>query len=415
MKKFVTKAASYALAFMLMATGVISISAQESTPDASPAAEVEETSRAITFYPEDTGEGTFITVELNPGDSTEVNVILGNSGNIEQTLRTYVIPALSGNNGGFILADYGTDADEVTSWVDYPEEGYTLQPTEGLIVPVEISVPADVTPGEYVTGLAAEQAESFEIPGTDMMRQRVRWSIPILIVVPGEREPAFELGDAELEWYGQGIYATIQIANTGNVTVRPEGEIRLLNAEGTVIGVSQVAMDSVYTGTETVFLSGWDNVPPAETYSIEVALIAEDGTVEVQQSFNGIAPLEEGESATEEREPLEFTQAELTPLTRDNPPSMLMFEGTISNSGEPVENARVSIVTYQDGVEVDRYPIMQAVTIQIGETPVEARYSLPGGFTDGAYTFEVTVELGSGSTQTVIVTESMDFVVTVSD
>ena len=85
----------------------------------------------------------------------------------------------------------------------------------------------------------------------------------------------------------------------------------------------------------------------------------------------------------------------------------------INNNGDPIENARVSIVTYQDGVEVDRYPILQAVTINQGSTPVQARYSLPGGFTKGTYTFEVTIELGDIGTQTVLLTQTLDFEVTV--
>lgn len=414
MRSIFKSVASVFFLLLLLFTGGLT-SAQNATPESSPMMEEEE-SRAIAFYPEETGQGTFITVELEAGESTEADVLLGNVGNIEQTLRTYPVPALSGINGGFVLADYGTENDAITDWLNYDEQQFTLQPTEGVVLQVGISVPDGTAPGEYVTGLAAEQAESFEIPGTEMMRQRVRWSVPILIVVPGEREPAFEVGEAQLQWYEGSMYGTIEIANTGNVTVRPQGEVRLLDAEGTVVGVAEVELGSIYNGTETTFVVAWQTPPPSETYSISLALTAEEGTVSVTQEHSDLVPLEEGETAqADARDPLVFSKAELTPLTKDNPPSTLQFDAEISNNGEVIENARVSIVTYKDGEEVDRYPIMQAVTIQPGTTPIEARYSLPGGFTDGTYTFEVTIELGDSGSQTVLVTQPIEYEITVGD
>lgn len=407
------KAVSVLMMALLVLTSGMAV-AQEATPDATPASEEEQISRAISFYPEETGAGTFITMELRAGSTGVANVILGNSGNIEQVLRTYAVPVSSDVNGGFALASYDTEPDEITSWVNYPEQSFKLKPTEGLIIPVEITVPEETGPGEYVTAVAAEQSESFDIPGTDMMRQRVRWSVPILIVVPGEQTPAFELGDAQLRWQDGHMMADIDIANTGNVILQPAGEVRLLDSTGTVVGVAKVEMSSVYTGTETIVATVWQITDPSDSYSLEINLTAEDNTVSQTVTIKDLTPqMGENGGATEAPESMLFSKVELVPLTRDTPPSTLQFNGVIANNGEPIENARVSIVTYQDGVEVDRYPIMQAVTIQQGETPVEARYSLPGGFTDGTYTFEVTIELGDAGTQTVLVTQPIDFEVVV--
>lgn len=405
--------ATLSVLLMLILQGNIHVMAQDSTPVATPAFEED---RAITFYPEESGEGTFITVEINPGQSAEVQVILGNSGNVEQSIRTYSAPATSAMNGGFVLLDYGTEPDEITQWLDYPEQVFTFDPTEGMRVPLNISVPSDIAPGEYVTGIAAEQADAYAVPGTDMFLQKTRWAIPVLIVVPGDREPAFELTDAGLEWYEGSLYGTVGIENTGNVTVRPMGEVRLLDSEGTVVGVAGVEMQSVYSGTGTTFVVAWPLPASSDDgYTLDMVLTAEEGSVEVQQTFEGVVPVDDEATEIVQREPLRFSEAALIPLTRDEPPSMLQFNGEIVNEGVAIESARVSIVTYQDGEEVDRYPIMQAVTIQTGDTPVEARYSLPGGFTDGTYTFEVTIELGSGSTQTVLVTQPIDFEVSVDD
>ena len=144
------------LLFLIMATNAAIVSAQDATPPPET-----QPNRAIAFYPEETGQGTFISVEVKPGETTTVTVILGNAGDLEQTIRTYAVPAHSATNGGFLQTDSGTPPDVQTGWLDYQEAEYTFQPTEGISIPVTISVPKDASPGEYVTGLAAEQKDPF--------------------------------------------------------------------------------------------------------------------------------------------------------------------------------------------------------------------------------------------------------------
>jgi hypothetical protein len=396
------------LIIILLAASVATVSAQDATP--SPAAQP---NRAIAFYPEATGQGTFISVELKPGKSVTVGVILGNAGDVEQTIRTYAVPAMSGTNGGFLQTDSGTPPDKQTTWLDYPETEFTFQPTEGASIPLTITVPKDASPGEYVTSLAAEQKDPFEVSGTDMIKQRVRWSVPILITVPGDRKPAFELGDVTLENREGIMIADIGITNTGNVIVRPQGEVRLLDASGTTVGVAQVALDSIYSGTTTDFIVAWDKVNPSDTFTVQAELTNDEGSLTVSQDYPNLIPFSSDPNPTNTGPTLTITNAKFEPLTKDNPPTTLQLDATVTNTGEPIENARVSIVTYQDGVEVDRYPILQAVTINQGSTPIQARYALPGGFTKGTYTFEVTIELGDIGTQTVLVTQKLDYKVTV--
>lgn len=371
--------------------------------------------RSIAFYPESSGVGTYITMELAPGESAKSNIVLGNSGDVEQTLRTYAVPAESGVNGGFVLAEQGAELDDVTSWLDYPEQLHTFEPGEGITIKVTVKVPTNTPPGEYVTGLAAEQADSFAVPGTELIRQRVRWSIPVLVIVPGERKPDFEITETTLD-VREGMYvAEIGIANTGNVIVRPSGEVRILDSEGTVVGVARASLDSIYVGTDTTFIVAWDSIPTSSGYTLQIFMTNTEGDLEVEKQVDDLTAVDRGAGTKLDTDPLSFSKPTLTSTDNNPLSSTLEFDAVVINNEEPIDNARVSIVTYQDGVEVDRYPIMQAVTINQGETPIEARYSLPGGFTNGTYTFEVTIEIGDGDTQTVLLTQPIDYEVVVGD
>jgi hypothetical protein len=396
----------------LMAFGVMTPAAgveatQQSTPEA--------VNRMVAIYPADSGPGNFVTVTVNVGETKGFTIIVGNAGNIKQSIRAYPIPALTADNGGFSAAPYGTELDETTSWLDITEMTMEFEPGEGREVVVDITVPADTPPGEYITAIAAEQADAYEIEGTEVMTQRVRIPMPVLITVPGEFQPSFELTSAEMELRDDMIIGIVKIENTGTAIVRLHGVARLLNEEGEVLGVSEIHLEPIFVNTSANVYVSWQNVPSLDTYGLQIELQDPDNLASDDVTFDNLTPFTEREAAAAATPVAElaFTRAELEPLTDDVPPSMLTFEGEISNPGAAIENARVTIVTYQDGREVDRYPIMQAVTIQTGSTSLESRYSLPGGFTDGTYTFEVTIEVGDMSTQTVLLTEPLEFEVVV--
>lgn len=391
---------------------VASASQSESADGTPPATEA---NRSIAFYPRESGPGTFLTLEGNPGESKEFTMVFGNAGDVEQTLLTYSTAALSAPNGGFLAAPQDHEPDMPTSWVEYPAMEMNFSPGEGIELVGRVEIPEDANPGEYVTALSAQQSEPFAVAGSTTFDQVVRWSVPVLIIVPGADSPAFGVTEASLERREDILVAEIGIENLGNITVRPKGTVQLIDSSGAVVGVSDVSVDSIYTGTSTVFYVAWNSATYSDTYTIRVSLSAADGAVIVERDIKNLIANGTEYSDTSGSAPLSFSKSELVATTSDNPPSLLLFEGEISNSGEPIENARVSIVTYQDGEEVDRYPIMQAVTIQTGETPVEARYSLPGGFTEGTYTFEVTIEVGDAGTQTVLVTQPIDYEVVVGD
>lgn len=399
-------------AFLVAVAGfapTISLHAQESTP--------ESVNRMVSVYPADSELGDFVTIEVAAGESGQFTIVVANAGNASQVVRAYSVPAVTADNGGFAAAPYGTEPDTITGWLDIGDQTHELEAGVGQEIVVTVSVPDGTPAGEYVTSIAGEQAEAFEIPGTESMSQRVRQPMPVLIVVPGEFSASFDLLSASLEPRGTLLIGVVKIANTGTSILTPKGEAQLLDADGSVIGVGPIELGSVYVGTTGKIYLAWSNVPSAESYSLEIKLTDESTGASASSSFVDLVPVSEREitaSATPAPE-LAFTQAELAPLTDDIPPSMLTFEGEISNPADPIEDARVSIVTYQDGVEVDRYPVLQGVTLDSGSTPLDARYSLPGGFTDGTYTFAVTIEIGTGGSQTVLVTQPIEFEITVGE
>src|SRR5665811_2547239 len=94
------------LVLLLFATIAKTASAQPATPPATPVAPgSDRISKAFEFYPADSGFGTFFAPRIEAGSSVELTVLIANTGDETQDLRTYAINAFTAAGGGFAAAE----------------------------------------------------------------------------------------------------------------------------------------------------------------------------------------------------------------------------------------------------------------------------------------------------------------------
>lgn len=200
-------------------------------------------------------DGPFFDLQMDPGESRQLEVELSNGGHSEVLARTYAADAYSIINGGFGAELFDEEPSGTTLWVDYGTRELTLPPGEGLVIEFTVSVPADAVPGEYITSVVAENSEPYRDPdaGEGIQFDQVnRTAIAVAIDVPGPRQPSLEIGAIGHKAAAGMSFVTFEIANTGNVHLKPAGEFTLRDAAGEPIATYQPAMDSVYAGTETL-------------------------------------------------------------------------------------------------------------------------------------------------------------------
>ena len=106
-------------------------------------------------------------------------------------------------------------------------------------------------PGEYVAAIVVRAEGERTIPGSDVFTQVLRGSMSIEITVPGALSPGFEFGSPEVLTDVTGRLLEIPITNTGNVLVKPAGELRVTTPAGEVVSTTGVAIGSVYGGNTT--------------------------------------------------------------------------------------------------------------------------------------------------------------------
>lgn len=384
-------------------------SAQDSP--ATPAADPSRTSLAFEFFPAETGFGSFFEPTIDAGSTAELTVTLANTGDIAQDLRTYAMNAFTADGGGFAAAEYGTAPDDVTDWLDFPEEVVTLEPGTGIERRFAVTVPEGTAPGQYITALAGEHAVASNVNGSDAFAQKLRYSVPVFITVPGDAAAGFEASDVAIDASTQSLVVSVTLTNTGDVRVRPEGSVDIVDSDDNLAASIPVSMESIYARDETTLVVGAPVRVDAGTYTVQVNLNdPETGETASAESGDVLVDL----SATPLPTLITISTISVAPAPAADDVQFANVEAVVTNIGPPVANAQLSLIASVDGAEVERFPISQSLSLPSGDTPVTTRYIPATGWTTGTWTFELLLETVESSGATMVVgRQAIDATITI--
>ncbi|MGI9254835.1 MAG: hypothetical protein ACR2J8_13910, partial [Thermomicrobiales bacterium] len=224
--------------------------------------------------------------------------------------------------------------------------------------------------------------------GAVAIDQILRQAIAVAIDVPGDRAGKLEIGNA-LYNDGPAIDTVqVEVRNTGNIRLVPKAVVDVKDAAGKSVTSSDIDMDSIYAGTETV---------------IELPLIKPlaNGEYTVSLSLNDA---ENGVSANAEALPLTVQVAEeetsgptiagidVVAAPPTGPVQMGAVTVNIDNTGPQIDTANVILVVSRDGTLVEEYPMAQGVKIANGANPISTRYIPMTGFVPGMWEFSARLE-----------------------
>jgi hypothetical protein len=196
-------------------------------------------------------QGSFFHRSLQPGESAELIVNLANYGATTTRARTYAADVYPIINGGFGARLRDEPASGTTLWLEYPTEVFDIEPGEAIRRTFSVTVPADVQPGEYITSIVIENEDPLASGEGVAFNQFVRSAVAVFIVVPGDADAAFEIGDARHSFLDGRSVVGVAVDNVGDVLLRPAGSFSVTTEAGVEVHARQVAMDSVYAHSAT--------------------------------------------------------------------------------------------------------------------------------------------------------------------
>jgi hypothetical protein len=370
--------------------------AADATPDAAPGPR-------FVIRPVDGMDGDYFTLEAEPGTTNELVVVLANVDDEPLSLRTYANDAVPIVNGGFAIAAEEVPAEGTATWLDYPAETFDFEPSEGVERTFTVRIPSDAAPGQYIAGLALETAEPLEVEGSALFTQIIRKTIAVFIIVPGPEQPAFELVEPAFLTDASIDRFEIPVVNSGNVLVKPAGEVLLRDSDGEIILSAPVAMGSIYAGTTVTLSVPVRTAIPAGDYSLTVELA--DEATGATASLTDIAITVSSEAEA----PAQFTlDGSITPAPDAAAPLYADVSLTVTNTGALVEQAEVMLDVQRDGELVETFVLAPAVALPQGDTTLTQRYIPPAGWESGSWSFVVRLNVIDPSTDSSIQVATLD-------
>jgi hypothetical protein len=389
------------LAALILPLSVAQAAAQDATPST-------DSGPRFVIRPVDGADGDYFTLKADAGTTNKLTVVLGNADDEDLKLRTFANDAVPMINGGFSIADEAVPATGVANWIDYPAETFTFKPSEGIERTFTVTIPADTKPGQYIAGLALQTADPIEVEGTSMFNQIIRKTIAVFIIVPGPEQPAFELGTPELKTDSAIPRIEIPVINTGNVLVKPAGELTLSDASGETVLTAPIAMGSVYAGTTAPLSVGITTPLPNGDYTLNVQLSDPATKVETSLAEQTITV-----AAAAAASPITMTATiEVAPDAKN--PAFATVDVQIDNQGDPVTKAEIQLDVLHDGELVETFPLASSLALPAGATAVNQRYIPPTGWAAGEWSFVLRLNVIDGTTGAATTVTTLDDLPTIA-
>lgn len=387
--------------FVVVASTPFGVRAQDSTPVATP--------EPPAFLLEPVGQDdSFFTVEAEPGSSQELTVAFGNASSAPVAALTYVANGYTLVNGGLGVGNPEDPPTGPTSWIDYPAETIDLEPGVRMERTFTVTVPDDAQPGQYISAVAIQTAESVAVGESDMLRQIIKKSIAVFIIVPGPETPGLEIGEARVEQTSTSNSLVIDVRNTGNVYLNPSGTITMTTGAGEQVLTTPVTMGPVYAGDETTIELFIPTILAAGAYTVSVDLTDESTGVsaEIQDVTLAVA---EPPSDVAAVEPVTISAVTLDPITGGGDElQALNVTVSLENPEQAIPSGQLTMHVSRDGELVEDYPLNSSLVVQSGTTEIQQRYVPLGAWEPGTYTFALTLEAVDPNSGQVTVLATLD-------
>jgi hypothetical protein len=210
---------------------------------------------------------SYFSYEMHPGDQLTDEALVMNSGSAAVTLKLYAADGNTAQNGGTSFTSQGEVSNGgsrgVSTWISLTMTDISLAPGEEVIVPFQLTVPADAAPGQHIAGLVVEALpveDQLPTPagGTDQANFTVnvirRAGVAVVVDVPGTHTAGLEVTGASL--YRQsdlGATFVVGIHNTGNILIKPVGFLCVNDANAAPLLNVPLSLDTILPGDETIY------------------------------------------------------------------------------------------------------------------------------------------------------------------
>lgn len=178
---------------------------------------------------DDPNGGQWFYTALPPQTKATLRAAITNPADVAQHVQLYVRDVTFDDRGTAQIVE-GAQSD-VGSWGRFPKPDVTIGAKQTVIVPFEVSAPADADPGDHVGAVVAQS----DPQGGDL-KKIFRVAVRLYVTIPGEAIRRFEIASIRTSldsiWWPKRMQVGLTLRNTGRVRLKPVVTVRGRRAKG---------------------------------------------------------------------------------------------------------------------------------------------------------------------------------------
>ena len=259
--------------------------------------------------PADESTGAYFSYTLEPGARKTDSANVTNNTAAAMTLKVYPADAITASGGGTAFAAFGERRTGVGAWVSTPQAELNIAAGATVAVPVTITVPPGLAPGEYVAGIVVEAPpKAGTVAGSVNTTVTERAGVAIVVRVPGAATEKLAIGNVCFNQETGSRYFEFPVKNQGAVLSTATGTFRLETDKGVHVFERPVEIGSVIPTLETAVRVHAPQDPPPGKYTARLVLTQKDGQEVERESKLTVSEKKLNSCRTEEAKNLTSNQ-----------------------------------------------------------------------------------------------------------
>ena len=225
----------------------------------------------------------FFKFDAKAGESVQRVVVITNHTDKAKIVSVAPVDGLAAVFGGVAYSESAATPEAVGGWIKLSSTKVDVPPNSSVRVPFDVTVPADVTSGLHLGGIALWEPAAATTSGsgdgsgdeaTTKITMVTRMVLTVHVTTPGPAVPNLTISGVKTEARPDGMYLIVGIANDGTAPTSGEGTVSL-PAE---TFQQEIALGDMIPASNTGYPVKWKTDPIAGDYDGQVEIRYEDGT-----------------------------------------------------------------------------------------------------------------------------------------
>lgn len=254
-----------------------------------------------------TGNQSWFRFYENPGETIKDSIILKNLGTESETVNLYPTDATANQSGSFSLKMQSEEQKGIGLWTRLDSTEVTLKPNESKEVGFQISIPKNLSPGEYFGGIINEKktdnnCDTLDGNGNKKLSCvgniiiKTRTGNRIYLTIPGQARQDIVMKD--LSWKespGHNILFHLNFVNNGNIAFEPKAIISIYDMSGNKIDSVEKSLGKSLPGTTINPLVEWKYKNKFGSFKANVEIFYKEDDQGRFNELHGVALMESRE------------------------------------------------------------------------------------------------------------------------